>query len=63
MTPVLVIAAASVVSLIEWWVGYYFGYRAGRARGETVPDGFVHRRHVEDPEHYDELGRYRWWGA
>lgn len=22
-----------------------------------------HQLHVDDPEHYDELGRYLWWGC
>lgn len=22
-----------------------------------------HQRYVDDPEHYDEQGRYLWWGS
>ena len=35
--------------------------RHKKAKNE-VPEGFVHKKFVEDPEHFDEQGRYKFWG-
>lgn len=40
----------------------------GRGRAAALEDALVragwrHERFVSDPEHYDEAGRYLWWGC
>lgn len=30
---------------------------------QLVKAGWVHKDWVNDPEHYDPAGRYRWWGV
>ena len=42
--------------------GFNFGRRGKTNYVEIIPPGFIHRLHVEDPAHYDEQGRYLWWG-
>ena len=48
--------------VLAWLAGFNFGRRGKTNYVEIIPPGFIHRLHVEDPAHYDEQGRYLWWG-
>jgi hypothetical protein len=57
-----------VVAIILAWNGGYWVGRIHRPsqnwdwRPTALQNGWVHKLYLSDPEHHDEMGRYKYWG-
>lgn len=53
--------------VFTWQAGYWTGRRQRPNdkwdwRATALNSGWANKQHLEDPQHYDELGRYMFWG-